>query len=160
MSHKYILLGKQPILEPDLLKWALWFEESNRRVMTDIMYVMHKKRVMRIVISTVFLGLDMGWKQDAPLIFETMIFGGPMDGDLDRCDTWDHAEGMHLQAVSEVTNAMRDTYRILCSCRINTDYSGGEIRTGSLIYVSRTASSHGGRRGKSKHLASPIYRPG
>lgn len=48
-----------------------------------------------VKVSTVFLGLDHSWGDGPPLLFETMEFGGPRDGDCDRCSTWDEAEAQH-----------------------------------------------------------------
>ena len=33
-----------------------------------------------------------------PILFETMIFGGPEDQYTDRCSTWDEAVKMHEKA--------------------------------------------------------------
>lgn len=32
MNDKYILIGQTPVLEPDLLTWAEWFETADRIV--------------------------------------------------------------------------------------------------------------------------------
>lgn len=55
-------------------------------------------------ISTVFLGLDHGWGS-LPLLFETMVFGGPCDGDQERCTTWKQAEAQHAEVVARVKAA-------------------------------------------------------
>ena len=36
------------------------------------------------------------------MLFETMVFGGPMDQEQDRCTTWDEAEAMHAAMVARV----------------------------------------------------------
>ena len=61
--------------EPDLLAWALWFEDADRHIGNDT--------VNGIQISTVFLGLDHGFPRDNeyPLVFETMLFGDEIDGE-------------------------------------------------------------------------------
>src|ERR1700761_9340630 len=65
----------RPIPEPDLLKWAAWFETYDRSVAHDV--------IEGVRISTVFLGLDHGWLSNdegaAPILWETMIFGGEHD---------------------------------------------------------------------------------
>ncbi|WP_063685502.1 hypothetical protein [Bradyrhizobium stylosanthis] len=54
-------------------------------------------------ISTVFLGIDHRHFGDGPpLLFETMIFGGSLEGFQNRCSTWDEAEAMHAEALDQV----------------------------------------------------------
>jgi len=49
-----------------------------------------------VVLSTVFLGIDMSWgKHDPPQVFETMIFGGRYDGCSWYFSTWDEAIAGH-----------------------------------------------------------------
>ncbi len=67
MIERYILEGHNPVPEPDLLKWAEWFEDVNRLI--DVTYVTNNLRV-----STVFLGLDHNLMGGPPLLFETMVF--------------------------------------------------------------------------------------
>jgi len=106
-NGRYILIGQTPVPEPDLLKWAEWFESiDNRRVALTDFPEAH--------ISTVFLGLDhnFGWS-DEPLLFETMTFWHSQNplykaddgGNCDfggRCSTWAEAEAMHAETVEQV----------------------------------------------------------
>lgn len=55
-------------------------------------------------ISTVFLGFDHGFGQGLPILFETMIFGGPYDQWQRRYCTWDEAEAGHRHAVALATH--------------------------------------------------------
>lgn len=64
----YILDGKEPIVEMDVLKWAKWLEGADR--------VVAQTAIGAVEISTVFLGLDYNWPVCPPLLFETMVFGG------------------------------------------------------------------------------------
>jgi hypothetical protein len=58
-------------------------------------------------VSTVFLGLDHSWLSDGPpLIFETMIFGGPHSDHQTRASTWDEAERQHAEAVAMVRSGL------------------------------------------------------
>lgn len=52
-----------------------------------------------IEVSTVFLGLDHNWGDGPPLLFETMVFGGPLDQEQERWSTWDEAEAGHRATV-------------------------------------------------------------
>lgn len=86
----FILDGHEAIEEPDLMKWAKWFESCERRV--------DDSRIGDVRISTVFLGIDHSFGDGTRLLFETMIFGGKHDECCDRCETWDQAVQMHKDA--------------------------------------------------------------
>ena len=55
-----------------------------------------------IAISTVWLGLDHNWGDGPPLIFETLIFGGTLDGAMWRYPTEQAALEGHAEAVAIV----------------------------------------------------------
>lgn len=91
---KYILIGQTPVPEPDLLKWAAWFETADR--------IVFQTRLGETLISTVFLGIDHNFSDTGPpLLFETMIFtNGTWEGVYQqRCATWLEAEAQHDHAV-------------------------------------------------------------
>lgn len=96
--NNYILIGQSPVVEPDLLTWAEWFEHADRKVaQTD---------VGPYVVSTVFLGIDhQHLGKGPPILFETMVF---IDGDAEdiqqRCSTWLEAEAQHAEVVELVRN--------------------------------------------------------
>jgi hypothetical protein len=46
-------------------------------------------------VSTVWLGLNHGWGAGPPLIFETMVFGGPLDEYQERYATEEEASTGH-----------------------------------------------------------------
>lgn len=50
-------------------------------------------------VSTVWLGLNHAFGSGPPVIFETMIFGGPMDEYMDRYSTEEEAKSGHEFAV-------------------------------------------------------------
>jgi hypothetical protein len=54
------------------------------------------------IVSTVFLGVNHGLSDGPPLVFETMVFDGPMDGYQERCSTWQEAEEIHERVCAEV----------------------------------------------------------
>lgn len=89
MKH-WILEGHTP--KPvDLMTWANWFEKSERHVADS--------RKGDVRVSTVFLGIDHRYGGNGPpLLFETMIFGGPHNEWQDRCSTWKEALEMHANA--------------------------------------------------------------
>lgn len=98
MSDKYILRDHKPIPCADLKIWAQWFESADR--------IVRKTSIGTAKVSTVFLGIDHNFgEKGKPLLFETMIFGGPHDQYQDRCSTWDEAEAMHVKACELVTSS-------------------------------------------------------
>ena len=89
----YILLGRLPVAV-DLMTWARSFEHSNRQIGDD--------QIGHVRVSTVFLGLDHNWREIGdPILFETLIFGGPLDGDGKRYATYSEAERGHAEFVTQ-----------------------------------------------------------
>lgn len=89
-TGKYILEGRQTVRCDELMVWAMWMEQNKRHV--------GNTTVGGIRVSTVFLGVDHNFGGGPPLLFETMIFGGPHDQHQERCSTWEEAEEMHRKA--------------------------------------------------------------
>jgi hypothetical protein len=94
VSWRYILVGHEPVEEPDLLTWGQWFEEADRHV------ALTEQGDVRV--STVFLGLDHRVGPGPPLLFETMAFVGDEDEGCERYATWDEAEEGHKRWVAKV----------------------------------------------------------
>jgi len=93
MSDHYILKDKKAI-SVDVIEWARWFEKADRKVA-------HTK-IGEATISTVFLGLDHSFGLGPPLIYETMVFGGKLDEEMERYSTWEQAEAGHAAMVERV----------------------------------------------------------
>lgn len=94
MTDRYILDGKHAVECPDLIAWATWCESADRRVALST--------IGGVRVSTVFLAVDHSFGEVPPLLFETMVFGGPLDEEQDRCTTWEEAEAMHAAMVARV----------------------------------------------------------
>lgn len=91
---KYILVNRLPVAV-DLWTWARWFEDiKNRQIGKDY--------VGKVEVSTVFLGLNHNWRDGEPILFETMVFGGPLHGDMDRYCTYAEAERGHQEMLTKV----------------------------------------------------------
>jgi hypothetical protein len=89
----------QPI--PDRDAWLEVFG-GDRRV--------GRARTTRGEVSTVFMGIDMGFgflDGSPPILFETMIFGGPLDGHVDRYATLAAARLYHAWYVATLTAGTR-----------------------------------------------------
>jgi hypothetical protein len=102
MLGKYILdANGNPVVCNDLIEWATWYESArDRRVAFD--------QVGEVKISTVFLGLDHNFAMTGPpILWETMIFGGPFDREMYRYTTRDLALIGHADALLMVKTTMR-----------------------------------------------------
>lgn len=98
MSEHYILNGRE-VVPCDMMTWARWFGEHRQD------RVVKRETVGDCDVSTVFLGLDHSYGGGPPHIFETLVFGGEHDGDMERCSTYDEAEAMHKAMVERVQRA-------------------------------------------------------
>jgi hypothetical protein len=85
------------------MDWAWAFEDIDRRVGFDTIKPGE-------TVSTVWLGLDHRFDEGPPLIFETMIFGGPHDQYCDRYSTEEAALAGHDQTVAALREG-RDPQR-------------------------------------------------
>jgi hypothetical protein len=92
-----------PIAEPDVLAWAMWFQENNSR-----RQVARDELPSGTVVSTVFLGINHNFGPGAPLLFETMVFGGRFDEEQERYATREQAIAGHDQILARVTESERD----------------------------------------------------
>lgn len=75
----------------DLLKMAEWKEQNFAEC------VVAKTRIRDVLVSTVFLCIDHGTGTDAPLLWETLVFGGAHDGDVERYTSRAAAEAGHTR---------------------------------------------------------------
>jgi hypothetical protein len=84
--------------EPDLMRWAKWLETADRHLARDDIG-------FDVWVSTVFLGLDHSFGGGPPVLWETMIFGGPHDQYQDRHTSRDDALAGHAAAVALARSA-------------------------------------------------------
>jgi hypothetical protein len=92
----YVLdVNRQPIRCNDYEVYGRWMQENYRVRLTEI---------DGIKISTVFLGLDHRFANTSdPILWETMIFGGPHDQYQDRYTSEAEAITGHEKAVALAT---------------------------------------------------------
>ncbi|WP_141713587.1 hypothetical protein [Bradyrhizobium elkanii] len=99
MSH-YILDGREPECT-NAVWWRRWYESADR--------VVARTRINPdIVVSTVFVGLDLGCDPDRPVLFETEVMEvgiASVDARQKRYLTWAEAERGHAKIVSEYRGA-------------------------------------------------------
>ena len=81
---KYILDDAwNPVPVTDVLAWGRWMETHERHLSHDIQEDARDGKTIRI--STVFLGIDHQFGLSGPpVLWETMVFGGVLDGYQDR----------------------------------------------------------------------------
>ena len=99
MNH-YILKdnGELPVLEPDVIKWGLWFESADMLVACEV--------VNHGTVLTRFLAI--AFNDVNPHYWETRVMGGIMDGLVDRCSgKREQAEAMHARMVYRCKNQGR-----------------------------------------------------
>lgn len=97
----YIERDGVPVEEPDVLTWARWYETADRRVALA--------EVDDWKVSTVFLGINYRFSDiGAPLVYETMVFGGPLDQECERSETREDALRVHGQWVARATEVARN----------------------------------------------------
>ena len=89
----------------DVLAWGRWFETAERHVAQDMD---EGEGAERVRVSTVFLGIDHNWHGDGPpVLWETLVFGGPLDGEMQRYCSKAHALVGHQAMCQRVRVAGR-----------------------------------------------------
>lgn len=95
MLERYALIDGQPVRCDSIDEWARWFETSD----TD--RVVEQTHIGDVKVSTVFLGIDHRFLGEGPpILFETMVFGGPLDQEQERYATRDEAVSGHARWVA------------------------------------------------------------
>lgn len=97
----FVLEGRFPRRAESLEEWGMMMEdlESRRVGFTEL--------PDGVQVSTVFVGIDQRYVEGgSPLLFETMIFGGELDGECRRFTTWEEAETGHREAVEAAAAAV------------------------------------------------------
>jgi len=107
ITDRYILDvdGATPVPEPDLFAWGRWLQTADRHVAVTTFGTSR--------ISTVFLGLDHSWDDGphAPVLWESMVFGGPLDGEQRRYTSRADADAGHTALCLAVTDALEHPER-------------------------------------------------
>jgi hypothetical protein len=92
MGDSYILDGHTPKRCHGAIEWSRLAQAENRLVALD--------EINGVTISTVFLHNLSGI--GAPILFETMVFGGTLDEECERYTTREDAEAGHALMVERV----------------------------------------------------------
>ncbi len=97
-NQKYILDDDHNLVPATFDEWGAFFSQIDKRRVA-------RTNVNGCDVSTVFLGMNHNYGDGPPLLFETMIFGGPENDYTDRCTTWAEAEEMHKRACAVAAKA-------------------------------------------------------
>lgn len=92
----------EPKPESDWMTWAFWFGSSHKARCVAC------KRRGFLVVSTVFLGLNYGWNNRRPILWETAVFDRDGVIHLERCGgNREQAEAMHAEVCRNFLPARR-----------------------------------------------------
>lgn len=91
----YLLEGKEIKETLDIHIWAKNWEKNR---------ILFRTEIYGVTISTIFLGMDHGWKSELPILFETMVFEGRYDGQQLRYPTYKDAEEGHKNYIKWIKN--------------------------------------------------------
>lgn len=122
IGDRYILDGHEPRRVADLIEWATWMRQHDRRVArTELLDGSE--------VSTVFLGLDHSFADDGPpVLFETCLFFAEDTDDASpttwsdgrpvrqsdvvrRYSTWAEAELGHIEIVEHLTEQLTSFHK-------------------------------------------------
>ena len=94
---RYILDGDgNPVKEPNVAKWEKAFE-GDRHIGID--------KIGDADVSTVFLAMDHSFGEGPPVLWETMVFGGPLDQEQARYSSKADALAGHAAMCERVRRA-------------------------------------------------------
>lgn len=97
-SKEYILVDGKPVQCLEMNRWAVWMGTNNRTLGLNFTPKGAK-------VSTVFLGLDHNWGDGPPVLWETMVFGGPLEGEQDRYSSAQDAISGHQTMLKKALEA-------------------------------------------------------
>lgn len=99
MLSYYKLEGQTPVAIESFMEWSLWMMSSgNTTVMVN--------ELNDCIISTRFVGIDLNpgnSSNSQPMIFETLVMSGSLDGKKNLYPTWDEAIQGHLKICTQVS---------------------------------------------------------
>jgi hypothetical protein len=96
LTRYYLLQKDRTLRRVSSREWAHWFEADRmqRQIANHV--------IGGVRVSTVFLGLDHGDGTGPPIVFETMIFGGPHNEYQERYSEYKDAVAGHWRALAMV----------------------------------------------------------
>jgi hypothetical protein len=82
----------EPVAVSDSSEWERWCERTDRGVARTVV-------AADVVVLTAFSGVDEGLSEQPPLLFETRVFGGVLDGEYQQHATRVDALAAHTTLV-------------------------------------------------------------
>lgn len=107
----YKLDGHEAVFVENPTEWLMEFHRQDRQVARDELFEIIARdaavpgprwAVVLVVVSTVFVGIDMNFGIGPPMLFETMIFREGVPGLNIKSQTWDEAAQVHREMVTFV----------------------------------------------------------
>lgn len=92
--HTYYILKDMKLVRATADEWAVWFERDPLERTID-----RTELEGGVWVSTVCLGMDHGWGTGRPLLFETLVLNGELDGEMERYSTLEEAKAGHWRMV-------------------------------------------------------------
>lgn len=86
--------NNEPVPVADVMEWSKWMAEHSNRVAYD--------KIRDAEVSTIFLGINHSWNDTAPVLWETMVFGGPFPNECSRYASHRMALAGHAAAVARL----------------------------------------------------------
>jgi hypothetical protein len=108
VCHFYKLEGKTtvPVTSEEFFLWAATHPDERHAVVSQVGFK-DGSSGDEVSVSTVFLGVNHRFiPGQAPLVFETMVFGGTMDNSQWRYSTWEEAEAGHERVLQQLYKEM------------------------------------------------------
>jgi hypothetical protein len=90
-----------PVPEPDPNRWSEWFATADR----DVQKTAVPTTAVAVFVSTVFLGMASRSVDGPPLVYETMVFRGLLNGESQRYPTRAEALTGHERMIARVRAA-------------------------------------------------------
>ena len=98
----YRLEGQTPVAVESFMEWSLWLMSAQTTVMIN--------ELKNSIILTKFVGIDLNPGScnsgSKPMVFETLVIGGALDGKKNFYPTWDEAIQGHLKICTQVFKSL------------------------------------------------------
>jgi hypothetical protein len=91
----------------DLYEWGRFMENMDRRRVAQDLDEGNEAKETRVRVSTVFLGLDhRHFGKGPPILWETMVFGGVLDHEMQRYTSKEDALRGHQEMCRRVSETI------------------------------------------------------
>ena len=96
----------EPVPVHDVVTWGRWFERAGKLGLRTVSKDRDEGDPANVVeISTVFLGVDHQFGLGPPMLWESLVFGGPLDGEMRRYSSREAALAGHQDLCRRVAAA-------------------------------------------------------